>query len=1093
MFGDPATSNGPHDRRLAEAIDGYIESLHHGEAVSADEWVQRFPDVAGELRECLSALGLMRRFAPPSALQADLPSPDSPEPRTDLPIATEPPPPVRVRGYVVLNELGRGGMGVVYKALQVATKRIVALKFPAVSLLESPSARRRFEREVELAAALDHPGIVRVLESGDTEGHPYCAMEFVDGQPLNRFLAFRNPSTEEKVRMFLLVVEAVQYAHQHAVIHRDLKPSNILVDGNGRPRILDFGLARFVGSDEDLPPDRSLRTQNGQWVGTLPYLSPEQASGKGPVLDVRSDLYCLGVVFYEMLTGRLPYDASGPMADVLYHVVHTTPPRPSHLVSGVRADLDAVALKLLEKEPDHRYQTAAELVADLRAYLRGEPVEANRSGSFYLLRKAYARHRRHVQVAAALFAILLGASIVISVLYVQVQRERNQLSEQLHVSTLRRGIAHLAAGHDVLAEDLLSQAYRRRPDAQAYWSMLSYLVQNPLAARFRTPAWFTTVAFSPDGRYLAAGNLRGTVTVHDGTTLAPIRSWAAHLGDVHALAFSPDGRYLLTGGADRRIALWETGSWKRIADLPEEAGEVTLVRFARQTGSVIIAGSDGRLSLYGLDASGTLRLLRTFDGLVTPVAADVSPSGDYVAFVVAEGVRVHSTTEGRFLFEIYGFEKPIEALRISPNANYLAIWSGTQLSLWDRDARKLWGSETGLSEPRPTSLWDFPADARQQPASPHVCWTPSVEFSDDGALLACASWGAEVWAWEVPQGRMIGALRAHETAVYAIAFAPQSHRLVCGAIGSLRMWDLDSHPGLLSWPVPPGAERTCVAISGEAGLLAWGGAPDGSVRLQSVAQPHDPHDLQPGSSPVEAVAFDRAGARLATGDAEGMLTIWLTHERTEIARWDTGSQSVRTIAFSPDGESIASGGRDGRLVVWRCRDGSPLQAWPAHSGPILAVAFAPDGRRLLSGGTDWRALVWEVGRAEPVCTWKHREWVNAVAFSPDGRYIATGSADLTIRVGAIGNQPDRTMTGRHAHWINGVEFLDGGSVLVSGGFDAAIRFWDMTTGTELATLPSLEGPVHTLAVSRDGGLLAIGAAKGVQLIDLASARARIGR
>jgi len=246
-------------------------------------------------------------------------------------------------------------------------------------------------------------------------------------------------------------------------------------------------------------------------------------------------------------------------------------------------------------------------------------------------------------------------------------------------------------------------------------------------------------------------------------------------------------------------------------------------------------------------------------------------------------------------------------------------------------------------------------------------------------------------------------------------------------------------------------------------------------------------------TPVEAVAFDPDGRRLATTDREGTVAIWDVASHELLRAWRTGDSRVRAIAFSPDGARIACGNLDGELQVWDAADGSRVQAWSAHRGLILAVAFSPDGRRVASAGTDWRMKLWELGRSDPIGERQHHEWVNAVAFSPDGQHIATGSADLSIRIGRPTAPPEVEICGAHAHWVNAVAFLDHGRVVVSGGNDGAIRFWDTRTGQELAALSSLWGPIDTLVVTDDERFLAIGTARAVQLIDLGTAGDLIGR
>ncbi len=323
--------------------------------------------------------------------------------------------------YRIVRELHRGGQGVVYEAYERSTKRKVAIKVLLEGAYASEKARRRFEREIELAASLKHPNIVSVFHSGKTaEGLPFCVMDYVRGVSLHQYARQKNLTLEKVLELFAQVCEVVHYAHQKGVIHRDLKPSNILVDAEGHAKILDFGLAKLVGG-----PEQTLISRTGQVVGTLPYMSPEQALGNPDEIDIRTDVYALGVVLYEVLTGHYPYPVVGQMADVLRHIVETPPTPPTRQWksdSGVRQrsakrvrpgqcpideEVQTIVLKMLCKERERRYQSAGDAARDIAHYLADEPIEAKRDSASYLMGKLLRRHRRTVAVAA-LFVMVIG-------------------------------------------------------------------------------------------------------------------------------------------------------------------------------------------------------------------------------------------------------------------------------------------------------------------------------------------------------------------------------------------------------------------------------------------------------------------------------------------------------------------------------------------------------------------------------------------------------------------------------------------------------------------------------------------------------------
>ncbi len=332
--------------------------------------------------------------------------------------------------YSLIEELGRGGMGVVYLAMQASTKRQVALKVLLEGPYASEMARRRFEREVELAAQLDHPNIVTILESGITSGLYYFAMQYVSGRRLDRYVTEQQLGTRQILDLFRKICAAVNYAHQRGVIHRDLKPSNIFIDAAGEPHILDFGLAKFR-EEEGEGLEATQLSMPGQVMGTLPYMSPEQAAGALREQDTRSDVYALGVILYQLLTGRFPYPVTGKLHDVVRNIIETQPEKPSATDRKIDNEVQTIVLRALAKEKDRRYQSAGELGRDIELYLRGDPIEAKRDSTVYVLRKMAYRHRVGLGVAAV-FLLVVGiglATVLVQHVGLQMARAEDLLAQ----------------------------------------------------------------------------------------------------------------------------------------------------------------------------------------------------------------------------------------------------------------------------------------------------------------------------------------------------------------------------------------------------------------------------------------------------------------------------------------------------------------------------------------------------------------------------------------------------------------------------------------------------------------------------------------
>jgi serine/threonine protein kinase/Flp pilus assembly protein TadD len=335
----------------------------------------------------------------------------------------------QIPGYEILEEIGRGGMGVVYRAVQLSTRRTVAIKVLLAGQFAATNVLRRFQREAELAARLKHPHIVRVLTGGEVGELPYLVMEYVEGTRLDRYLVRNRLEQDTTLTLLCKVCDAVEHAHQQGVVHRDLKPSNILVDAEGEPHILDFGLAKATDSASIEGGDAQLSVV-GQVMGTLAYLSPEQAAGESESIDARSDVFTLGILLFNLLTGEMPFPAGKSATTVLYNIMENPPPQPSAVSQQIDKELETIILKALEKDQADRYQSAGELGDDLSRFLAGEPILARPPSSIYLLRKRMSKHRFAVSV------VVFGVLLVAVMLTLRWQKQRQELF-RARQSTLR--------------------------------------------------------------------------------------------------------------------------------------------------------------------------------------------------------------------------------------------------------------------------------------------------------------------------------------------------------------------------------------------------------------------------------------------------------------------------------------------------------------------------------------------------------------------------------------------------------------------------------------------------------------------------------
>ncbi len=962
-------------------------------------------------------------------------------------------------GFRVERLLGRGGMGLVFAAHQKKPRRAVALKMMHPGLA-SPTAVRRFQNEPEFLARLNHPGVARVYEVGVIDhsgaGVPYFAMELVeDARTIVSYCDEEKLSTETRVDLFTTVCDAVHHGHEHGVLHRDLKPSNVLVDGSGVARVIDFGVAR--ATDADLT--RATLTGEGDVVGTLAYMSPEQCHGDPAGLDATSDVYSLGVLLYEILCGGLPYDVTGlPLASAAAVIRDAPPNRPPARVPN---DVESILMKALEKEPRRRYGSALELASDLRRFLRGEPVEARPASWVYQARVLARRHRAAAGALAAVFLTLVAAIAVSTAFALSENRQRVRLQSAQRETRFEAYLANIAAADAALRTQDVSDARRfleRADEEFQHWEwrfmerrldLSRRTVPLPFGHSVRLaidPAREIIVSVHGDARRAGAGDDQGMIAVWDletgveETRRGPFPGFATSVAvDQHGLVAWGDSRGVIT--------LWNPG---------EPGNDVELLGHTHHVRDLAFM-PDGGLASVSLD--GTARLWRVPEGTeVSMMTAErpltalaILPPGDVVVTGDVSGeVALWEATMGELLRRLEGHDSSVNSIALAPGGSRLATASSdATVRVWDLDG----GSPLVLR---------------------HELGVNGVAFAPDGIRLASGCTDRSVRIWKLPEGVEIARFRGHAEPVECVTWDPSGRWILSGSKnrkGSIKLWDARSHEDTLVLD-HYAALAKCVAFGPDDAWLAVGDL-DGKVRVYDAAALGDPKVLEVPRANVNWLDFAPDGSLLAAAcgsPADGRVTFWELSTGQRVEEMDGCN-----VRFSPVSDLVAVATHaeirwiDAESLVPRSGFSIP------RSEHWIVMEFLVDGGLVvLCDGT----VLFRRDPRRDEETWRVEfppgSAGAALALSPDGQLLAVSRDRLVeIREGDTGELLT-TLSG-HGGEVLGLAFSPDGKRLASVGDDATLRLWHVPGWREVLTLRGPVSWIWSVAFSRDGRRIATGA------------------
>lgn len=981
----------------------------------------------------------------------------------------EPSLPDRIGEYEIEGRLGVGGMGVVYLARQKHPQRTVALKVIRAALA-TPGVMQRFENEAQALARLQHPGIAQIHEVGSSaaENGPqrFLVMEYVDGDPIIEYANRTGLDQRQRLELLRRVCAAVHHAHDRGVLHRDLKPGNILVvpreedDAIGQPKILDFGVARILESQWDRG-----QTLQGQLIGTLAYMSPEQASGDPTAIDHRSDIYGLGVIAYELLCGERPIDVDqAPVHDAVRLIREHEPAPIGSRDRRLRGDIQTIVHTALEKDPARRYQSVADLAGDIRRYLDDEPVAARPASTFYQLRKYARRNRAALGVAATILVLAMAGTIVTVILSVRVEAERERRAEEeqrADASSSQAALATetaewndyagaLAAAEAAIRAHAVADAAARLAEAPRAlrgweWAHLSRRVDRSSGLIGPLPDAPTALACSPIDERVIVACADGTIQVRatpSGVVVQTIRTGSAQA--IREIAMSPTGARIAVGEDTGRVTVWTLNAVPAATILEGHERAITGLAFNDRGTVLHTAALDRTVRRWDL-ARGEETARRELPGSIYALPA--APTRGLLAAVRRRGAvdfLQPETLDVLWTLELGRDFVPWSAA--ASVAGFVAV-----------------GGESGQivtiapQERKETRRWQAHDTAVQH-----------LAFNPDGSRLLSAS-GDVARVWDAQLGTRLGTLLGHEHQIVGIDSVP-GETIVTGATeeANLRRWsrDADDVPSLGN----SGRDALRVRCT-----------PDGSVVAVAAHDRLHVIDVQARRvvqtlmTPVYDIAFSDDGEDLWVLVPTGSLERRRTVDGSTVSSVPVDTKSYR-LAVRPDQAVVAIGElRTGDVLLLDAADGQMIQRLDAHDSNILALEYSADGRWLFTGSEDDTARVFDATTLEPLATLSaHTEAIMDFALSADASVLATASADHTIRLWSTETWQTIAELVGHTNQVDEVAFVPGTDRLVSGAHDATLRFWQSPSGRPVATFRGHETCIWSLDVTPDGAWLITG-------------------
>lgn len=1000
--------------------------------------------------------------------------------------------------YKLLEKIGEGGMATVYMAEQMEPiQRKVALKIIKVGM-DAKQVTTRFEAERQTLALMDHPHIAKVLDAGDTEGgRPYFVMELVRGSSITAYCDQNKLCTKERLDLFVLVCNAVQHAHQKGIIHRDLKPSNIMVtrrDGKPSPKVIDFGIAK--ATNQRLT-ERTVFTRFAQMIGTPQYMSPEQAEFGEFDIDTRSDIYSLGILLYELLTGTTPLDAeklrqAGYLAmqriiceeepvkpstklsklvdqgdDTLVDIAEQRASTPELLTKTIRGDLDWIVMKALEKDRTHRYETAKELGMDIEHHVNNEPILAHPPSRLYQFHKLVRRNSAVFAAVGAVVVILVLGVIVSTQQAVRARAKEREMRQLAYASDMSLAQQALTM-NDLGRTRRLLEAHRPGPgeiDLRGWeWRYLWQACQSDaLGELYHYPPSAYSVSYSPDGRVLAvAGSVQEFVDVWDVHERTQITTLQQNEGSL--AAFSPhDG--LLATDAGSQIRLWRTDTWARAhppLSLPERSTALGL-KFSpdgRQLACMSSSIDVNEITLWEVDGWTVSRRIRDVKFESFCGAMDFSPNSK--ALIVGDDnhhIKIINLASGITDVNIpEAHAEGISSVAWSPDGSLIAsgsAYSGGPIRLWDAASGELLRELEG-----------------------HTSWICELVFSRNGLRLFSASGDHTIRIWDVEKRQPLATLCGSGHEVYGLALSPDGDTLASACKDGV----------VAFWPALPRPEEQMPRLI-DLGQFSW-----------------------PAFAPNSPVLAAPRG---------GTVRLFNLATLEEIEQIDAlGTDDVWMVAYSPDGTLLVSGSRSGKIRVWSCTERRPVVELDGHTTSIIGLYFRADGRRLLSVDQGGNAIWWDAPAWKPSKTFA-LELTAWVAASPNGHLLAMGApgalrwfnaetgdplettagpSDSVIQVAFSGDggqvagvsqygtvalwdpasfQPIPVFQG-HMQGAHGVAFSpDSRTLATGGGTDReAVKLWHLSTHRELMTLPAEGSRFRIVLFSPDGRWLATRSMEG---------------